>query len=197
MVGLLVGEQLSPNNDENRNIPRAPSLSIKDYSPSEPEESDDSSNVASISSLAASRVRTAKSKPFKLRPLTNDDMEVLNQPNAEQARLIVGSTPPSSDTEEEKPRSPDPTPLPVAATPQASPPTAQLEDRPPAPVIPLNQPGSEPQELSSPPASALPSHGKMVTLRKDVLALLTIASILFGIALGLGIAKLIGFPTLP
>ena len=103
MVGLLVGEQLSPNNDENRNIPRAPSLSIKDYSPSEPEESDDSSNVASISSLAASRVRTAKSKPFKLRPLTNDDMEVLNQPNAEQARLIVGSTPPSSDTEEEKP----------------------------------------------------------------------------------------------
>ena len=67
MVGLLVGEQLSPNNDENRNIPRAPSLSIKDYSPSEPEESDDSSNVASIFTRSESS-SYCEIKAVKLRP---------------------------------------------------------------------------------------------------------------------------------
>ena len=194
LVGLLVGEQLSEESGDNRNVPRAPSLSINDYSPLDLEESEDSSNVASISSLASSRVRTAKSKPFKLRPLTNDDMEVLNQPNAEQARLIVGSTPPSSGAEKENLESSIPRPQPEAVTPQAPPSVDQPADRPPAPVIPLNQSGSE--AMSALPASALSSHGKMVTLRKDVLFLLTIASILFGIALGLGIAKLIGLPTL-
>ena len=160
----------------------------------EPGDNESPSNVSSISSLASSRTRT--SKPFKLRPLTNDDMEVLSQPNAEQARLIVGSTPPPPSNDAQKSEVPDPIPLPEVITPQVSQPNHQLDNRPPAPVIPLNQQLSE-NFSAPPPAAVLPTHDKMVTLRKDVLALLTIASILFGIALGLGIAKIIGLPTLP
>ena len=193
LVGLLVGEQLPSEEDSARNVPRAPSLSIKDYSAVEPGDDASSSNVSSISSLASSRTRT--SKPFKLRPLTNDDMEVLSQPNAEQARLIVGSTPPPPRAESQKSEVPEPIPLPEVITPQVSQPNNGFDDRPPAPVIPLNQQLSD--DFSASPPAALPTHDKMVTLRKDVLALLTIASILFGIALGLGIAKIIGLPTLP
>lgn len=192
---ILLGEQVSFDSDTMRPLPRAPSLDMegKKQATSAASNRQLKTPVFVKPAIIAESATTSPS-PQELRApeitlqpesgaeATFKNVPVLATAAASAATPIIGTRLPRSKTK-------DPSSGPIMVPPRSStPPVAFVK-------TPKNQ-----VPLSAPTLTPLPEvdevHAKMIRLRLDVLLLLILALILFGIALGLVIAKFIGLPTL-
>lgn len=183
---LLLGEHLNGDSELKRPMPRAPSLDL-DFDRQTPTPA----RAVPLSLLSNSNLLPANSltdpvypKPLKAKSAesrdsqTDKEVPILNHPNSEGARQIVGK-PLTGELELIRPPSPE----------KPKSPTAPVIAAQPASV----KPNTVPQMAAQ---SAVRKKPNMLSLRLDVLLLLVVALILFGIAIGLGVAKFIGLPTL-